>query len=71
MNKKYYADIDLYFDTRKYGIVGDLTTKKQEIVDLVKDFGKERKLTCDTKSKKFFDVNGKEVGKFIIASRTI
>lgn len=71
MNKKYYADIDLYFDTRKYGIVGEISTKRQEIVDMVKDFGKKHKLTCDTKSKKFFDATGKEVGRYSIASRTI
>jgi hypothetical protein len=33
--KKYYADINLYFDTMKYGIVGDYTAKKQEIVEMV------------------------------------
>lgn len=71
MNKKYYADIDLYFDTRRYSIVGDITTKRQEIIDLVKDFSKERKLTCDTKLKKLFDANGKEVGSYSVASKTI
>lgn len=71
MNKKYYADIDLYFDTRKYGIVGDINMKKKEIVDMVKEFGEKLKLTCNTKSKKFYDANGKEVGSFTIASRTI
>jgi len=69
--KKYYADINLYFDTMKYGIVGDYTAKKQEIVEMVEEFAKARQLTCNKKSKKLFDINGKEVGEFEISSRTI
>lgn len=71
MNKKYYADINLYFDTRKYGIIGDTSTKRQEIIDMVKDFSKELKLTCDTKSRKLFNAEGKEVGNYTISSRTV
>ena len=65
MNKKYYANIDLYFDTMKHSIVGDMGTKKQEIVDMVKDFAKKRKMECNTKTKKFY-LDGKEVGSFSI-----
>lgn len=70
MNKKYYADITLDFDEMHYGIVGDLTTKKQEIVDFVKEFCKTRGLICDTKKKKLYK-DGKEVGYFNITSRSI
>ena len=69
--KKYYADINLYFDTMKYGIVGDYTAKKQEIVEMVEEFAKARQLTCNNKTKKLFDKSGKEVGEFEISSRTI
>lgn len=69
--KKYYADINLYFDTMKYSIVGDYTAKKQEIVELVEEFAKARQLTCNKKTKKFFDNNGKEVGEFEVSSKTI
>ena len=69
--KKYYADINLYFDTMKYGIVGDYTAKKQEIVEMVEEFAKARQLTCNKKTKKLFDKNDKEVGEFEISSRTI
>lgn len=69
MNKKYYADITLDFDEMKYSISCEVGTKKQELVDLVKKFATEKKLVCDTKSKKFFK-EGKEVGRFEIASKT-
>lgn len=70
MNKKYYADINLEFDDMKYSIVGEIGTKKQEIVDLVKDFAKSRKMQCDTKTRKLLK-DGKEVGSYEIASRII
>lgn len=70
MNKKYYADITLTFDTMKYSIVGEMGTKKQEMVDMVKDFAKKRKLECNTKTKKLLR-NGEEVGSFEITSRVI
>lgn len=70
MNKKYYANIDLYFDTMKHSIVGDMGTKKQEIVDMVKDFAKQRKMDCNTKTKKLY-LDGKEVGSFSINARII
>ena len=69
--KKYYADINLYFDTMKYCIVGYYTAKKQEIVEMVEEFAKARQLTCNKKTKKLFDKSGKEVGEFEISSRTI
>lgn len=69
MNKKYYADINLYFDTMKYGISVEVGDKKQDLIDMVKDFAKSKKLECNTKTKKFFDANGKEVGNYIIDSR--
>ena len=71
MNKKYYADIDLYFDTMKYSITTEVGTKKQELVDMIRDFAKSKKLDCNTKTKKLFDKSGKEVGEFEISSRTI
>lgn len=71
MNKKYIADINLYFDKRKYSIVGDTTLKKKELIKLVEDFAKDFKLTCNTKSKKFFDNTGKEMGTYEISSREI
>lgn len=71
MNRKYYANIDLYFDTMKYSITAEVGTKRQEIVDMVKDFAKIRKLVCDTKAKKLFDIQGKEVGSFNIGTRMI
>lgn len=71
MNKKYYADIDLYFDTRKHSIVAEMGTKKIEVLEMVKDFAKRNKLTCDTKAKKLFDAQGKEVGAFKIDARII
>lgn len=71
MNKKYYADIDLYFDTMKYSITTEVGTKKQELVDMIKDFAKSKKLDCNTKTKKLFDSNGKEVGTFKIDVRII
>jgi hypothetical protein len=69
--KKYYADIDLYFDDMSYGIVGDSNTTRIEMINLVKDFAKEMNLECNTKSKKLFNKEGKEVGSFTINSRTI
>jgi len=69
MNKKYYADITLDFDEMKYGITCEAGTKKQELVDLVKQFATSKNLVCDTKSKKFFK-EGKEVGRYEIASKT-
>ena len=71
MNKKYYADIDLYFDTMKYSITTEVGTKKQELVDMIKDFAKSKKLDCNTKTKKLFDSKGKEVGTFKIDARII
>lgn len=71
MSRKYYADINLYFDKRKYSIVGDTTLKKKELVELVEDFAKDFKLTCNTKAKKFFDVNGKEMGAYEIGSKEV
>ena len=32
--KKYYADIKLLFDESKYGIVGDSSVGKKDMVDL-------------------------------------
>lgn len=69
MNKKYYADITLDFDEMKYGISCEAGAKKQELIDLIKQFATERKLICDTK-KKIFLKEGKEVGSFKIASKT-
>lgn len=66
MTRKYYADIDLYFDERKHSIVADETVKRKEMNELLEDFGKKRKLTMNAKSKKFFDENGREVGSFEI-----
>lgn len=66
MTKKYYADIDLYFDERKHSIVADETVKRREMTELLEDFGKKRKLTMNAKSKKFFDETGREVGSFEI-----
>lgn len=69
--RKYYADIDLYFDNRKYGIVGDITTNRKEMIELLESFAKNFNLKCNAKSKKFFDKQGKEVGSFTLASKTI
>jgi hypothetical protein len=71
MNKKYYANIDLYFDTMKHSIVAETGTKKIEVLEMVKDFAKGRKLTCNTKTKKLFNAQGQEVGEFEIGSRII
>lgn len=65
--KKYYADIDLYFDDMKHGIVGEMSRK--EMVEMVKDHAKKLNLECNTKSKKLFDKQGKEVGRFSITSK--
>lgn len=70
MNKKYYANIDLYFETMKYSIVGEMGTKKQEVIDLVKDFAKSKKMECNSKTKKLFQ-DGKEVGSYEIFTRMI
>lgn len=70
MNKKYYANIDLYFDEMKYTIVGEMGTKKQEVLDLVKDFAKTRKMECNSKTKKLFK-EGTEVGSFTIDAKMI
>ncbi len=69
MNKKYYADITLDFDTMKYGITCEAGTKKTELVELIKQFATSKNLICDTKNKKFLK-EGKEVGRYEIASRT-
>ena len=69
--KKYYADINLYFDNMKYGIAGDTSTSRKEMIELLKDFAKRFNLECNTKSKKFFDKQGKEVGSFTLASKTM
>ena len=68
--KKYYADINLYFDDMKYGIVGDTSSNRQEMIDMIKNFAKELGLTCNTKTKKLFDKNGKEVGTYVLSSQT-
>jgi len=70
MNKKYYANIDLYFDEMKYSITGEVGTKKQEVLELVKDFAKARKMECNCKEKKLFK-EGTEVGSFIIDAKII
>ena len=70
MSRKYYADIDLYFDDMKYSIVGDEGLKKQELIELVEDFAKDFNLECDKKQKKFFDKEGKEVGSYTVAAKT-
>ena len=70
MNKKYYANIDLYFEEMKYSIVGEMGTKKQEVLELVKDFAKARKMECNSKTRKLFK-DGNEVGSFIIDAKMI
>lgn len=67
---KYYADIKLYFDEMKYGIVESDATRK-EMVDAVKKFAESRKLTCNTKTKKLFNKEGKEVGEYEITSASV
>ena len=52
---------------KKHGL--KVSGKKQELVDLIKQFATERKLVCDTKNKIFLK-EGKEVGSFKIASKT-
>lgn len=71
MNKKYYANIDLYFTTMKHSIVGETNMKKQEIIDSVEDFAKARKLTCNKKARKLYDASGKEVGSYEVLVRLI
>lgn len=69
--RKYYADIDLYFDDMKHGIVGDASTSRNEMVELIKDYAKKLNLECNTKTKKLFDKSGKEVGRYSLTSRVI
>lgn len=69
--KKYYADINLYFDNMKYSIAGDISTNRKEMIELLKDFGKKLNLECNTKSKKFVNKQGKEVGSYTLTSITI
>ena len=38
MTRKYYADIDLYFDERKHSIIADETVKRKEMNELLEDF---------------------------------
>lgn len=66
MTRKYYADIDLYFDDRKHSIVGDESVKRVEMNELLEDFGKKRKFTINKKTRKFFDEQGREVGSYEI-----
>lgn len=67
--KKYYADINLIFDDMKHSIVGEM--KRQEMIELIKDFAEELKLDCDTRSKTFTDKKGNVVGKFFITSSNV
>lgn len=67
---KYYANIKLYFDDMKYSMVDSDTTRK-EMVEAVKKFAESRKLTCNTKTKKIFNKEGKEVGEFEITSASV
>ena len=67
---KYYANIKLYFDDMKYSMVNSDATRK-EMVEAVKKFAESRKLNCNTKTKKIFNKEGKEVGEFEITSASI
>lgn len=69
--RRYYADIILDFDNMKHGIVGDTTTTRKEMIEVIEDFGKDFNLTINTKSKKFFDKQGKEVGSFTLEAREV
>ena len=69
MDKKYYANIDLYFDNMKYSFVGEVGERKQEVINMIRDFAKKRKMECNTKTKKLY-LNGKEIGSFSINYRT-
>lgn len=69
MNKKYYATIKLYNFTEKYSIVGETDSKKQDVINMVKDFAKRVKLECNTKNRKLYK-DGKEMGEYIIDVRT-
>ena len=69
--KKYYIDIELYNDKRKYGIVGDSFTSRKDMIDMVKDFAKELDLICNTKTKKLFNKKGEEVGIYTLTSQVI
>jgi len=69
--RKYYANINLYFDEHKYSIVGDDSTNRQEMIELIQKFAKIRELNCNVKTKSFFDKKGKEVGIFTLASKEI
>lgn len=66
--KKYYANFDLYFEERKYSIVGPADGKKKDMVESVLDFAKRNKMTCNLKTKKLF-VGDREVGSFEITSQ--
>jgi hypothetical protein len=68
--KKYYAHFDLYFEEMKYSIVGPADGKKKDLVDSITDFAKQKKMTCNLKTKKLF-IGDKEVGSFEITSQTI
>ncbi len=70
MNKKYYADINLYFDNMKYGVVGEVGTKRQEMIDMVRSYAKELGVECNAKTRKLYK-EGKEVGQYTITSKTI
>ena len=48
------GDTYLYFEEMKYSIVGEVGTKKQEVLELVQDFAKARKMECNSKTKKLF-----------------
>jgi len=67
--RKYYADINLHFDNMKYGIVGEESTNRKEMIELVKNFAKEMNYTCNTKTARIIDKNGKEIGQYSITSR--
>lgn len=63
------ATIDLYFDKQKYTIVGETDTKKNELIEAVKQFASKRKIECRVKEKKLFK-EGNEVGSFSIGFKT-
>ena len=54
----------------KYTIVGEMGTKKQEVLDLVKELAKKKKMECNSKTKKLFK-EGTEVGSFTIDAKMI
>ena len=63
MNKKYYADITLDFDEMKYGITCEAGTKKQELVDLVKQYGIKQAPTLSVNGQMI--VNVSNIKKYI------